>query len=124
MARVGQIMWRDLTVPNATAVREFYEQVVGWQSEDVPVDDHTDYNMLDAENTVAAGICHQAGPNATMPAQWMVYIAVADLAASLESCKKLSGKVLVPPRGEPGQQFAVIQDPAGAVCALIEASGD
>ncbi len=120
MARIGQIAWQDLTVPDADGVRDFYQQVVGWQSAAVPVGDHTDYNMLAAEDEAVAGICHQAGPNATMPPQWLIYIAVANLTESLAACEKLGGKIIVPPRGKPGEQFAVIQDPAGAMCALVD----
>ena len=29
---VGSIVWRDLTVPNAADLREFYGKVVGWES--------------------------------------------------------------------------------------------
>ena len=34
--RVGSIGWRDLTVPDAEGIRDFYEQVVGWKAD--PVD--------------------------------------------------------------------------------------
>jgi predicted enzyme related to lactoylglutathione lyase len=27
---IGQIGWVDLTVPNATTVRDFYQHVTGW----------------------------------------------------------------------------------------------
>ena len=31
---VGSIKWFDLTVPDATAVRDFYRDVVGWTAVD------------------------------------------------------------------------------------------
>ena len=51
----------------------------------------------------------------------MMAVAVADLEASAASCRQLGGKVLIEPQS-PGHGFryAVIQDPAGAVCALYE----
>ena len=60
-------------------------------------------------------------PTKTMPAQWMVYITVADLDQSMESCEERGGKVLVRDRdmGSYGR-MSVIQDPAGAVCALMQ----
>ena len=28
----GTIVWTDLSVPNASVVRDFYSQVIGWES--------------------------------------------------------------------------------------------
>ena len=38
-APVGCVAWLDLTVSDATATREFYQQVVGWSAKDVEMDD-------------------------------------------------------------------------------------
>src|SRR5690606_12838152 len=38
-ARVGRIAWLDLTVPDASATRDFYRQVVGWTVQDVELND-------------------------------------------------------------------------------------
>ncbi|MCA9911919.1 MAG: VOC family protein [Anaerolineae bacterium] len=115
----GRVIWTDLTVSDAEPVRDFYQAVVGWESEDVPVEDHTDYNMT-SDGDIVAGICRKEGYNAAIPSQWMNYIRVADLDASLESVKEHGGKVVVEPRGEAGSRLAIIEDPAGAVCALME----
>jgi predicted enzyme related to lactoylglutathione lyase len=69
----------------------------------------------------AAGICHARGHNAGLPPHWLVYISVADLAKSLRACKAHGGKVLVGPKGTaPHSRYAVIQDPTGAVAALVQ----
>jgi len=34
-SRVGSIIWRDLTVPDAERVCDFYTAVIGWEHEDV-----------------------------------------------------------------------------------------
>lgn len=31
--KVGSVLWRDLTVENAEQIRDFYQQVVGWQAQ-------------------------------------------------------------------------------------------
>ena len=68
-----------------------------------------------------AGVCHARGSNAGLSPQWLVYITVADLDASLARCRELGGEVLAGPKGKPGsQRYAVIRDPAGAVAALYE----
>ena len=69
-----------------------------------------------------AGICHARGGNTGLPAQWLIYIIVADLDASLKQVEEKGGKVLRGIREYGGQgRYAVIQDPAGAVAALYEA---
>ena len=66
-----------------------------------------------------AGICHARGPNANLPAQWLIYIRVADVDASAERCRELGGTVLDGPREIGEERFCVIRDPAGAFAALI-----
>lgn len=118
----GAINWRDLTVPNADEVRDFYSEVVGWKFEFVSMGEYSDYNMLAPESKIpAAGICHAQGVNADLPAQWLIYINVANIEASISSCQKLGGKLITGPRNYGGMgKYCVIQDPAGAVCALFE----
>lgn len=119
---VGAIIWRDLTVPNAEQVRDFYAQVVGWQVEPIEMGDYADFNMLiPGTDQSAAGICHTRGFNADQPAQWMMYIKVADLEQSLVDCQALGGRILVGPKFlSETQRFVVIQDPAGAMVALMD----
>lgn len=117
---VGSITWSDLTVPNAEEVKEFYSKVVGWKTAPVSMGDYNDFNMNSPESgNTKAGICHSEGTNSEIPAQWMIYIVVEDVDKSAEQCKQLGGKVLTGPKslGSYGR-FSVIEDPAGAVCAI------
>ena len=120
--KIGTIGWLDLTVQNADEISDFYNKVVGWQVLPFAMNDYNDYMMKDpATGDVVSGICHARGSNADLPAQWMVYIYVADLDSSLEKCTQLGGKLLSPVRnyGDDGK-YCIIQDPAGAVMALFE----
>jgi predicted enzyme related to lactoylglutathione lyase len=115
--------WADLTVQDAAKVRDFYSAVVGWEAVPVPMGGYNDFQMnLPGTDQPAAGICHARGANANLPAQWLVYITVADLDASIEACGKHGGLLIAEPRGMGAYgRFCVIKDPAGAVMALIEA---
>jgi len=116
----GSIAWIDLTVPDATGVRDFYKDVVGWDHDACDMDGYQDFNMMAAGTDLPiAGICHARGGNADMPPSWMIYITVPDVDAAAARCGESGGKVLVGPKGEK-QRFCVIEDPAGAVCALFE----
>ena len=70
-----------------------------------------------------AGICHARGGNAEIPAQWLLYIEVADMDASVEKVKSMGGEVLVGPKKMGDAAYCIIRDPAGASCALFQ-SGD
>ena len=117
---VGSIIWADLTVPDAAEVKEFYSQVVGWAASPHDRGQYHDFDMAtpDAGNIVT-GICHAKGPNANIPAQWMIYILVEDVEESIRRCQALGGQVIDGPHAVGESRFCVIQDPAGAVAALI-----
>ncbi len=121
---MGKVGWIDLTVPNATEVRDFYEQVANWKVHPVEMGDYNDFTMLAADGNPAVGICHKKGPNENLPSQWLIYINVEDLDASMEACTKMGGKIIAGPRSMSGYgRFCVITDPGGAVSALFEPEG-
>ena len=119
---IGSIVWTDLTVADADVVRGFYAAVVGWKPEAVGMGDYSDYTMCaPGSGTGVAGVCHARGLNAGLPAQWLVYIVVDDVDAAAARCEAKGGRVLVAPKRLGGGRYCVIQDPAGAVCALSQA---
>ena len=68
-----------------------------------------------------AGICHAKGENVGLPPVWLIYITVDDLDLGIRRCQELGGKLLRPATsmGANGR-FCVIEDPAGAICALYK----
>ncbi len=116
---IGSISWRDLTVPNAEQVRDFYSAVVGWSSEAVAMDGYDNFSMKTAGGgEVVAGICHARGSNADLPPQWLMYVTVESVEDSAKRCVEEGGKLIDGPRSLGEGRFCVIQDPAGAVVAL------
>ena len=126
MNEPGRIGWVDLTVPDAQGVRDFYKAVVGWTVSEVPMGDYSDFCVHPSESEPpVAGICHARGSNAAVPPQWLIYITVTNLDASLASCLENGGKILAEPRKLGGAaRFAVIKDPTGAVAALYESGAE
>ena len=118
----GTIAWADLTVPDAESVRDFYASVTGWVPQPLAMKGgYDDYVMSAPGSTQAvAGICHARGPNADLPAQWILYIIVPDLDASLDACRAGGGEVIAGPKAMGAARYAVIRDPAGAVAALFQ----
>ena len=118
----GELVWTDLTVPDAGQVRDFYQSVVGWDPSPVAMDGYDDFAMnLPGTGHTVAGICHARGANSGLPAVWLPYFHVADLDASLATCAARGGKAVSRIRAQPGSgRYAVVQDPAGAMAALFE----
>ena len=119
---IGSITWFDLTVENATEVRDFYASVTGWEFEEISMGEYSDYSMLlPGSRKGISGICHARGGNTGIPAQWLMYITVEDIERSRESCEKRSGKLLSPVKEYPGVgKYCIVQDPSGAAVALFE----
>ena len=119
-SNIGRIEWMDLTVQDATGVRDFYKSVVGWTSTEVDMGHYSDFNinLPDTGDTIA-GVCHAKGSNANLPSQWLIYVRVESVEESAQQCKKMGGEVLEGPRRMGGSNFCVVKDPAGAVLALL-----
>lgn len=116
----GDMAWMDLTVPNAEQVKDFYQQVIGWEVEEVSMGDYNDYSMNSPINKEAVtGICHAKGENADIPASWMPYFIVEDLDASIKIVEKQGGEVLTSIKSMGNTDtYVFIKDPAGAMFAL------
>lgn len=119
----GAIISADLTVENAERIRDFYQAVIGWSVEEMPLKDgdeaYSDYVMKDADGNWVGGVCHHRGANKGIPPQWIVYITVQDIAASMQRCLDLGGTVVKESRNQAGEcQYVIIRDPAGAVLGL------
>lgn len=112
----GSVVWIDLTVPDATAVSQFYSKVIGWEIMGLNMNGYEDYCMNDPESgETMAGICHAKGVNASLPAQWLPYMTVESIDESLKAVKENGGKILGDKRSDgKGGYYCLIQDPAGA----------
>ena len=120
VSNIGRVEWIDLTVDDASRLKDFYCAVVGWSSTEVEMGSYSDFNInLPGTQDTIAGICHARGSNANLPSQWLIYVRVESVKASAAKCEKIGGKILDGPRRMGGSNFCVIEDPAGAVMALM-----
>ena len=123
---MGSILWLDLTVSDASATQDFYQQVVEWSVDSVEMDDggnrYVDHNMLGEDGTPVAGICHARGVNLGLPPVWMIYLPVGDFTESLSRVEEEGGKVIKVKQGKDGEYVcATVQDPVGVYLALMPA---
>lgn len=118
--KLGKPAWFDLTVADADVVSDFYAAVVGWQKQPLSMGAYDDYMMnIPDGNEGATGICHARGANAYIPPQWLIYVMVENLDASIEKCKELGGNIIGEKRKMGEQHYCLIQDPAGAYMMIF-----
>ncbi len=119
--KIGSIVWHDLTVPDAGAIKDFYCDVVGWQADPHDMGEYNDFDIKTIQDgETVTGICYARDSNAHLPPQWLIYVQVADVQASATRCLELGGQILDGPRMMGANHFCILQDPAGAVLALID----
>lgn len=115
----GAFSWNELMTNDPAASRKFYGELLGWKFRDMPMSGG-EYSVatLDGSEEGIAGI--MKAPAASMPTAWGSYVTVDDVDARAALATKLGGKVLVPAQDVPTVgRFCVIQDPQGAMVALI-----
>jgi uncharacterized protein len=119
--KIGTMAWLDLSVGNASEVKSFYEDVIGWKTENISMGDYEDYAMLGPNNNEAvAGVCHAQGVNKDLPPAWLPYFLVADIEASIVAVQAKGGALVTEIKSMGSDKYAVIKDPAGAVCAIYQ----
>lgn len=118
--KVGGVSWIDLTVKDASKVKDFYASIVGFEVESCSMGEYDDFVMKSPEDENAQlGICHAKSPNSDIPPQWMVYFNVSDVEASAKQTIALGGE-LVREKTDMGSYFmCIIKDPEGAMAALV-----
>jgi predicted enzyme related to lactoylglutathione lyase len=113
----GALCWNELNTRDVDGALAFYEQVFGLTAQRSDA-----YNELKLGDRVVGG-CMQMPEMipAEVPAHWLAYFAVADIAASTERAKSLGAQAMVEAMeaGDVGR-FSVLGDPMGAVFAIIQ----
>mgnify|MGYP001806288986 CR=1 FL=1 len=124
MAGHGSVHWNELNTFAPDAARAFYETVLGWRFDEVPMEGGS-YLVAKQGDAMVAGIFDMklAGLPPTMPSHWLTYFAVEDVDASAQQVVASGGAVLRAPWDVPGVgRFAIIKDAAGAGLGLVTPS--
>lgn len=120
----GTFCWSDLTTPDQAAAKDFYGQLFGWQSEDVPVGEGAFYSMQQIDGKTVAAIAPQPPQQreAGVPPAWNSYVAVDSADDACRRAEELGATVHAPAFDvmEAGR-MGVIQDPQGAYFEVWEA---
>ena len=116
-APAGAPCWVDLMTSDPARSREFYTQLFGWTAEE-PNPQFGGYFNFRKDGVRVAG-CMGSEPGSGVPDTWSVYLAVDDVAKTLEGAAGHGGQIVVPamPVGDLGT-MAMITDNSGAAIGL------
>lgn len=122
----GKIVWHDLLTNDPVASKRFYGELFGWQFESVGsfagMGSDSAYTLIRHNDRLIGGMIDTKALNSrTDISQWVVVMSVADVDAATQSFTDNGGSVLTPPTDlQRRGRIAVVQDPAGALLALLE----
>ncbi|HEX8967462.1 MAG TPA: VOC family protein [Chloroflexota bacterium] len=112
----GTPMWVDVSSRDVEASVRFYDQLFGWQSEDLG-EQMGHYTMFRYNGKMVGAATPQMDPNA--PPAWSTYVATANADETARKVTEAGGKVLVAPMAVMDQgSMAVFADPTGAVFCI------
>jgi uncharacterized protein len=112
---VGTWIWNELVTPAVGPARNFYGDLFGWTSTEVPGStERAAFSLGD----VLIGAVHAPAPGEDETPRWTVSFRVADADESAERVQQLGGTVLLPPRDLAVARFSVVADPYGATLTI------
>ena len=118
----GAFVWHDLLTRDVAGAKRFYGELFGWRFEDTKRGDRP-YAIARAGAAPVAGIVDVSGV-ADAGTQWLSYMAVANVDATVALFETSGGRALVQPRDLPLARVAVVVDPQGAPLGLAQMRRD
>lgn len=120
----GTVAWRELQTQNVETAKEFYSQLLGWET---PQNPRTEFPYaLAVANGVEQGGILEINASwgegwESMPSHWVTYIAVDDCDAAFEAIKANGGSTFCAPFDAPNVgRICIAADPAGAMFSIIQ----
>jgi len=116
----GTLIWNELLTNDPEAAAAFYTKVFGWSHEmsDMP---SGPYHLFKDGEEFRAGMMAITPEMGEMPPNWSVYLAVADMDASVARVRELGGRVEGEVMDVEGVgKMAVTADPTGAYFMMME----
>jgi predicted enzyme related to lactoylglutathione lyase len=117
----SRFVWHDLNTTDLEGSKKFYSEIFNWKLES---GDKDPYIHISADGEMIGGM-RKKEANEPGPSNWLGYIVVDDVAATVSSITGAGGRVYMPPTTIPtAGTFAVTADPTGAVFAPWKSARD
>ncbi|MFG2192069.1 VOC family protein [Streptomyces sp. NPDC048639] len=119
----GALIWSELATRDPDRARAFYPAALGIgiaPMEIEGVEGMDDYFGINAGGRTVGGMSVQGEDTPKEePSHWLTYFAVDDTDSTVDALIKAGGQVVRPPFDMPAGRMSVVQDPQGAVFAVI-----
>lgn len=116
----NSLCWTELSSRDPEGAAAFYRALFGWDAR-VQETPGGPYTLFSLGGTDVGGVVHMNEDWGDMPAAWMPYFGIADLESALRTVAEQGGTAATEPIEAPGVgRFAVVQDPQGAFCSIIQ----
>jgi predicted enzyme related to lactoylglutathione lyase len=118
-ASQGRFFWNELHTTDPAKALAFYGKVVGFSSRAMDMGPGGTYHILEGSGVGRGGVTQHLAPG--VPPHWLPYVFVDDPDATIAKAKKLGATIQLGPEDIPGVgRFAALQDPTGAVLAVMK----
>lgn len=114
----GALTWAELYTRSRAQAAGFYEQVFGWQVEEVRAGEES-YITCSVDNRPVAGMMVMGAAWGGTPSHWLPYFAVSDCDGAAATAVGLGGEVAGPPHDTGAGRLAVLRDPLGALFFVV-----
>lgn len=116
----GIFCWADLATTNPSGSKAFYGELLGWETEDMPVGEQMTYTMLRLEGDDVGGLYEMPADQREqgVPPNWLSHVSVESADTAAARARELGGEILAEPFDifDAGR-MAIIRDTVGAVFA-------
>lgn len=119
--QAGEFCWVELCSHDIKSAKDFYQSIMNWQYDTMPMPDGSDYTMMKVKDTFIAGgyQLSEEFKSQGVPPHWASYILVDDADATAKKAKSLGATLLREPFDVSDMgRMAVLSDPTGAVFYL------
>lgn len=124
VAEPGAVAWCELATRAPDRVAEFYSSLFGWEARP-PATPGAACATWHVRGQSVGGMAELPADRGDTTPHWAVHFQVTDADAAAARARELGGTVLHGPMDAPGLgRPAVLQDPQGAVFALLEPAGE
>ena len=116
----GRFIWHELNTTDVAGAEKFYRALTGWGVQNY--ENNPAYKLWTTGTVGRGGLMLLPDDAKAMgaPPNWLVYIAVPDVDASVRQAESLGAKTVVPAQDIPGTgRFAIVTDPQGAPISLF-----
>jgi predicted enzyme related to lactoylglutathione lyase len=118
-APAGTWVWNELHTTNPTQALAFYENVLGFTHRSMDMGPAGTYHIVSKGGVDRGGVTSHLPPGAQP--HWMPYVSVGDPDATIARAKRLGATIPMSPEDIPGVgRFGILQDPTGAVLAMLK----